>query len=144
MNIPEYPYLVYLPAAAPSPPPYSPVESPLASPRDVDPVLDTQEEIEKWILARKRNYPSQKKIVENLDQDVKQVQRGDISKLEVRMRKRMALMRKFFKKIEDKPGRNPFLKYMHLRKKLTNNTILQEQRIVLQCIRYIVSNNFLD
>ena len=50
MNIPEYSYLVFLPAAAPSPPPYSPyspVESPLASPREVEPVLDMAEEIEK-------------------------------------------------------------------------------------------------
>lgn len=144
MNIPEYPYRVYLPAAPPSPPPYSPVESPLASPREIDPILDTPEEIEKWVLARKRNFPSKEKIENDQEQEIKKNERGDLSKLEVRMRKRMALMKKFFKQTEDRPGRNPFLKYMHLRKKLTNNNILQEQRLLLQCIRYVVRNNFLD
>ena len=47
MNIPEYPYIVYLPATQPSPPPYSPIESPPMSPKEIDPILDTPEEIEK-------------------------------------------------------------------------------------------------
>lgn len=144
MNVPEYPFFVYLPSSPPTPPPGEPVDSPLASPREIDPVLDTPQEIEKWLLARKKQFPSKNKVQEDKDADTVQVKRGDLSKLEIRMRKRMALMRKFYKKIEDKPGKNPFLKYMYLRKKLTNNTVLKEQRILLQCIRYIVENNFFD
>lgn len=144
MNIPVYPYFVYLPAAPPSPPPYSPVESPLMSPKEVDPVLDTPQEIEKWVKARKKNFPTRGKIEFSQETDAFKAERGDLSKLEIRMRKRMALMKKFYKKNEDKPGKNPFLKYMHLRKKLTSNNILQEHRILLQCIRHIVSNNFFD
>ena len=144
MNVPDYPFFVYLPATPPSPPPYPAIESPPMSPKELDPVLDTPQEIEKWVLARKKNFPSQKRIEELKEGDVAKVERGDLSKLEVRMRKRMALMRKFFKRIEEKPGRNPFLKYMNLRKRLTNNTLLKEQRLILQCIRFVVSNRFLS
>lgn len=144
MNIPEYPYYVYLPAMPPSPPPFSPTESPPPSPKDYDPVLDTPEEIEKWIRARKKNFPCKRRLEEQEAQDTRNQDRGDLSKLEIRMRKRMALFRKLFKKTEDKPGRNPFIKYTYLRKKLTNNSILKEQRIILQCIKYIASNNFLQ
>jgi hypothetical protein len=144
MNVPEYPYFVYLPSSPPTPPPGSPVESPLSSPRDLDPVLDTAEEIEKWIISRKKRFPSRLKIIQEKSQEEQNIDRGDLSKLEIRMRKRMALMRKFYKKTEDKPGKNPFSKYMHLRKKLTNNTILKEQRVLLQCIKFVVDNNFLE
>ena len=55
-NVPAYPFIVYLPAKPPSPPPFSPVESPPPSPKEYDPVLDTPEEIEKWINARKKIF----------------------------------------------------------------------------------------
>lgn len=144
MNVPDYPFFIYLPSSPPTPPPGSPIDSPLDSPREVDPVLDTPQEIEKWINARKKKFPSKVRIENRKNQDEQNIDRGDLSKLEIRMRKRMALMRKFYKKIEDKPGKNPFLKYMHIRKKLTNNTILNEQRVILQCIKYVVDNNFLQ
>lgn len=144
MNVPEYPYFVYLPSAPPTPPPGEPIDSPLASPREIDPVLDTPQEIEKWLNARKKQFPTKTKVQEDNEADKVQVKRGDLSKLEIRMRKRMALMKKFYKKTEERPGKNPFLKFMHLRKKLTNNTVLKEQRILLQCIRYVVENGFFD
>lgn len=142
MNVPEFPYIVYLPAAQPSPPPGSPIESPPLSPKEIDPILDTPQELEKWIAARKKSFPSKRRIAETEAGEVVKAERGDLSKLEIRMRKRMALMKRFYKKTEDKPGRNPFLKYLHIRKKLTNNTVLKEQRVMLQCIKFVVSNNF--
>lgn len=138
-----YPHVV-LPAVPPPPPEESPPPSPPSQPKQIDPVLDTPEEIQKWILSRKRNFPSKHKIQSKKDTDTRREERGDLSKFEIRMRKRLAIVRKAHKKEDDKKGKNPFLKYMNLNRKLTNNQILAEQRIVLQCIRYLVKHNFLE
>ncbi|CAG9329656.1 unnamed protein product [Blepharisma stoltei] len=134
------PYIV-LPPVPPPPPP-----DPPSPPREIhiDPVLDTPEEIAKWIASRKRNFPSKKNVIKKEMKEKEKEERGDLSKFELRMRKRLALIRKINKREEERQGQNPFLKYMSLRKKLLNNQILTEQRLLLQCIRYCVKHNFLQ
>jgi hypothetical protein len=136
------PYFGYfiLPSVPPPPPadPPPPIEAP------ADPVLDTPEEIDKWINCRKKNFPCKKNLVVKARQERIRIERGDISKFEIRMRKRLALMRKFYKREEDRKGRNPFLKYLSLRRKLLNKQILTEHGVLLQCIRYVTQHNFLQ
>lgn len=132
---------INLPSVPPPPPP-----DPPSPPREIhiDPVLDTPEELAKWIASRKRNFPSKKNILNKDLKEKEKQERGDLSKFELRMRKRLVLIRNLNRREEDTQGRNPFLKYMSLRKKLLNNQILVEQRLLLQCIRFCVKNNFLQ
>lgn len=75
--------------------------------------------------------------------DAVRQERGDISKMEIRMRKKLEILRKMDMKQDPRKG-NPFTKYGNLRNKLLSNQILNEQRLLLQCIKYVVDNNFLD
>lgn len=108
----------------------------------------TAEELEKWIASRKRNFPSRANRARKAQSEKNRKDRGEpvaeLSRLEIKLRKRLAFMRNATRKVEERKGGNPFLKYLHLHKKLLTNQVLREHTVVLQCFRYLVRNKFFD
>jgi len=106
------------------------------------------EELARWIASRKRNFPCRGTRTRKAREDKERTERGEpvaeLSKLELKLRKRLQLMRNAFRKVEERKGGNPFLKYLHLHKKLLNNQVLQEHTVLLQCFRYLVKHHFFD
>lgn len=106
------------------------------------------EELAKWITARKRNFPCRGTRDRKAKEDKLRIERGEpvseLSKLEVKLRKRLQLMRNAFRKVEERKVGNPFLKYLHLHKRLLNNQVLHEHTVLLQCFRYLVKHQFFD
>lgn len=142
-----YPHII-LPAVPPPPPPDPSSESEEGEIKPntlvTDPVLDCPLEIQKWVCARQKNFPTKANILKKLQDDVFKIDRGDLSKMEIRMRQKLTILRNSYKKQENTRGRNPFAKYTHQQDKLLSNEVLKEHRIVLQCIRYLVSANFFE
>ena len=106
------------------------------------------EELARWIAARKRNFPCRDNRTRKAREDKERMERGEpvaeLSRLEVKLRKRLQLMRNAFRKVEERKGGNPFLKYLHLHKKLLTNQVLHEHTVLLQCFRYLVKHHFFD
>mmetsp|Transcript_572 Transcript_572/g.883 ORF Transcript_572/g.883 Transcript_572/m.883 type:complete len:145 (-) Transcript_572:1926-2360(-) len=104
---------------------------------------DTPDEINKWLESRRRNFPTRSNLAAKAlraEED-----HGELSKLELRMRKRIALMRKLHvKKDPPKRGHNPFSKYQFLRNRMIMKQQLSEQSAILQCFRYIIKQNFFE
>lgn len=137
-----------MPAVPPPPPPDPSSESEEGEIKPntliTDPALDCPLEIQKWVRSRKKNFPTKANVLKKLQNDVLRLDRGDLSKMEIRMRQKLAILRNSFKKQETTRGRNPFSKYTNQQGKLLSNEILKEHRIVLQCVRYLVSVNFFE
>jgi hypothetical protein len=71
---------------------------------------DAPNELAKWLASRRRNYPSKANLAVKASRAEEDL--GELSKLELRMRKRIALMRRMHvKKEAPKRGHNPFAKY---------------------------------
>jgi len=133
----------------PSQPPPPPTEHIEDIPAEGGKLVDiAPEELARWIASRKRNFPCRGTRTRKAREDKERTERGEpvaeLSKLELKLRKRLQLMRNAFRKVEERKGGNPFLKYLHLHKKLLNNQVLQEHTVLLQCFRYLVKHHFFD
>nr|KAJ3423022.1 nuclear fragile X mental retardation protein interacting protein 1 [Polyrhizophydium stewartii] len=90
-------------------------------------VLETPEDIEQWIKARKRNYPTDQNIQKKFKTDEKPVQA-----------KKKQAKRDPVAPLFHGAKRRPLLNMM------LETDLKKDKNALLQCIRFIVENNFFD